>query len=117
MHRDNDSATTVIESNPPVRKRRALSIVPLCVVAICATLLIATVSILGAANKVKPGIAKSKYAPILSEAIPPEPMVFAPEQPAAMKFRHVIFRLGEWEIFRFTYEEGEPDDARESAHE
>ncbi len=116
MHRD--SATTVIERNPSVRKRRVLNIVPYCVIAIVIVFLGAMAALFGTAGRLaETGIVKSKYDSILPEPVATARRVFAPEQPVSVKFRHVIFRLGKWEICRFTYEEGVPVDARESAHE
>ena len=113
MHRD--SATTVIERTPSVRKRREFSIAPYCVI-LAIALLGVLVAVHGAADRVASG-AKSKYDSIFSEPMATERMVFVPAQPVSVKYRHVIFRVGKWEICRFTYEEREPDDAREDGHE
>ena len=116
MHRD--SATTVIERNPSVRKRRVLNIVPYCIIAIVIVFLGAMAALFGTAGRLaETGIVKSKYDAILPEPVATARRVLVSEQPVSVKFRHVIFRVGKWEICRFTYEEGEPDDARESAHE
>ncbi len=116
MHRD--SATTVIERNPSVRKRRVLNIVPYCIIAIVIVFLGAMAALFGTAGRLaETGIVKSKYDSILPEPMAPARMVIVPERPVSVKFRHVIFRVGKWEICRFTYEEGVPVDARESAHE
>ena len=118
MRRDRDSATTVIERNPTARKRRVFNIVPYCVVAIVIAVLGAMAVLLGTADRLaETGVEKSKYDSILPEPKATARMVFAPKQPVAVKYRHVIFRVGEWEICRFTYEEGEPGYARESGHE
>ncbi len=111
MHRDSD--TTIIERNPPAKRRREFNFMPYCFIVIVIAVVVAMVALVGAANKVKStGVARSEHPPIFSE-----PIVFVPDQPVFVKFRHVIFRVGKWEICRFTYEEGEPDNARESAHE
>ncbi|MDR1744517.1 MAG: hypothetical protein LBS30_02055 [Planctomycetota bacterium] len=112
-----DSATTVIDRNMPFRKRREFRIVPYCVIIIVIALLGVVVAVRGTVDRVEAGVSKSKYTPILSEPMPPKPMALVPEQPVSVKYRHVIFRLGKWEICRLTYEESEQGDSRERGHE
>ena len=116
MHRDSD--TTIIERTPSVRKRRTSGSAPYCVLVIAVAMAVAIAAFAGTAKQLKKtGVEKSKYDAILPEPTATARRVFVPEQPVSVKFRHVIFRVGKWEICRFTYEEGVPVDARESAHE
>ncbi len=116
MH--HDAETRIRERSLPMRKRRTFNFVPYSIVAIVISVIVAMAALLGTAGRlVEKGVVKSKYDAILPEPVATAQRVFALEQPVSVKFRHVIFRVGTWEICRFTYEEGEPDDARESAHE
>ncbi len=109
MHRD--SETTIIERTPPVRKRGMFSIMPYCAVIIGIAFLGAMVIALGTAGRVRAGGTKSDRSsipPMLIEA----PMA-VPKSLVPVRFQHMIFRIGDVEICRFTYEEGDTEDGHE----
>ncbi len=116
MH--HDAETRIRERSLSTRKRRTFNFVPYSIVVIVISVIVAMATLLGTAGRLaEKGIAKSKYDAILPKPMATAQRVFPPKQSVSVKFRHVIFRLGKWEICRFTYEEGEPDGMRESAHE
>lgn len=111
MRRDSD--TTIIERNFSTGKRRTFSFAPYCVAIIVLVLLGRMLVVLGTADRARRvNDAKSKYSPVVTESVVITP---PPRQAVPVKFQNIIFRVGDWEIFRFTYEEG--DGVREGEHE
>ncbi len=100
----NDTETRVIDRSKTTGKRRLFN--PLaCFIAIAAIIVVCIA--IGVARKAN----REKTAGGMEAAYIPRPVENGGRgaAPTLVKRKHVIFRLGDYEIFRFTYEDSDED--------
>ncbi len=97
----NDTETKVIDRSQTIVTRSRFNHLPYCITLAVIAVLIITVGWQASRTKKASVTESASTARIVENDVKTPVPVKAPE-----KCRHVIFRLGDDEIFRFTYEDG-----------
>ncbi len=108
-----DTDTKVIEYNKMAARQSKSTrfsnwpfiIASMLIIAVAATLVIVVAK--RTSQRRGGGVIEASFSPILKSAREITSMDVAKPVPPPVKFNHVIFRLGDVEVFRFTYEDSE----------